>query len=333
MSAIEVEDKLVKRNISVYIRKFGVLIALVVMFAVFSAIEPAYYSLENILIIIRQASIVGILAIGLTTVIISGEFDMSFASIASLSGVMSVFLMGEFYIPAIPAWLISWAIGIGIGALNGLIIVYLGVPSIIETIGMMTVLAGITKFVTGGATLYYATLPNLFPILGRAFAFKIVPTPVIIFIIVIIVFVIFLEHTKKGRYLHAVGGNPTASTHVGIEVHKVKFTALIISGATAGLGGIMIGSLLGSAVPGMGEGNLIPGISAMFIGAVFLRDGMPNIWGTIVGALLLAVLENGFIMVNMPFFMKEIVLGSVLIISVTIVAVLKKGTIPGIKMI
>ena len=186
MSINDVEESLIKKNFSLFIRKYGVLIALAVMFALFSAIEPAYYSVENILIIIRQASIVGILAIGLTTVIIAGEFDMSFASIASLSGVMSVFLMGKLYVPSVPAWLISWALGIGIGALNGFIIVYLGVPSIIETIGMMTVLAGITKFVTGGATLYYATFPKLFPILGRAFVFKIVPTPVIIFILVII---------------------------------------------------------------------------------------------------------------------------------------------------
>jgi len=333
MNVSEGTAKAYRMDFRTYIRKYGVLIALLIMFGIFSAIEPAYYSLENILTIVRQASIVGILAIGLTTVIIAGEFDMSFAAIASMTGVMSVYLMGNFYMPAIPAWLISWAIGIGIAAINGVIIVYLGVPSIIETIGMMTVLAGLTKFVTKGATLYYATFPDLFPLLGRAFVFKIVPTPVIIFLLVILFFVIFLEHTKKGRYLHAVGGNPTASVHVGIEVRRIKFLALLISGATAGLGGIMIGSLLGSGVPGMGEGNLIPGISAMFLGAVFLRDGMPNIWGTIVGALLLAVLENGFIMVNMPFFMKEIVLGAVLIISVTIVAVLKKGEIPGIKLL
>jgi ribose/xylose/arabinose/galactoside ABC-type transport system permease subunit len=174
MCAHEVNTKGFRMEFRNYTRKYGVLIALLVMFGFFSAIEPAYYSVENILTIVRQASIVGILAIGLTTVIIAGEFDMSFAAIASMAGVMSVYLMGNFHMPAIPAWLISWAIGIGIGAINGIIIVYLGVPSIIETIGMMTVLAGLTKFVTKGATLYYATFPDLFPILGRAFVFKIV---------------------------------------------------------------------------------------------------------------------------------------------------------------
>lgn len=322
-----------REKLATYTRRYGVLIALVVVFIGFGLVEPAYYSVENILIIIRQASIVGILAIGLTTVIIAGEFDMSFGAVASLTGCLSVFLMGRYHLPSIPAWLLAIAAGVAVGAMNGTIIVYLGVPSIIETIGMMTVLAGVTKFITKGATLYYATFPDLFPILGRAFVFKIVPSPVVIFILVIILFVILLEHTKKGRFLHAAGGNPVAATHVGIDVRKIKFQSLIISSLTGSVGGIMIGSLLGSAVPGMGEGNLIPGISAMFLGAVFLRDGMPNIWGTVVGALLLAVLENGFVMVNMPFFMKEIVLGAVLVISVTIVAALKKGSIPGVKLL
>ena len=156
-----VEEK--KGRAATYVRQYGVLIALAVMFVIFSAIEPAYYSVENVLTIIRQASIVGILAIGLTTVVISGEFDMSFAAIASLTGVLSVFLMGRFYIPAIPAWIIALIAGTAVGALNGFIIVYLGVPSIIETIGMMTVLAGVTKFITGGASLYYATFPDIFP--------------------------------------------------------------------------------------------------------------------------------------------------------------------------
>jgi ribose/xylose/arabinose/galactoside ABC-type transport system permease subunit len=333
MAEMSITENDRKGRVSTYIRRYGVLIALALVFIGFGLVEPAYYSFENILTIIRQASIVGILAIGLTTVIIAGEFDMSFGAVASLTGCLSVFLMGRYHLPSIPAWLIALVAGVAVGAINGTIIVYLGVPSIIETIGMMTVLAGVTKFITKGATLYYATFPDLFPILGRAFVFKIVPTPVIIFILVIIVFVVLLEHTKKGRYLHASGGNPIAATHVGIVVKRIKFQSLIISSLTGSLGGIMIGSLLGSAVPGMGEGNLIPGISAMFLGAVFLRDGMPNIWGTVVGALLLAVLENGFVMVNMPFFMKEIVLGAVLVISVTIVAALKKGTIPGVKLI
>ncbi len=321
-----------KNNYSVVLRRYGVLFTLAIVFAIFSFMEPSFYSLRNVLSIIRQASITGILAIGLTTVVISGEFDMSFASLASFSGVLSVILMGKVMFGAMAAWSVAIIASLGIGVINGLIVVFLGVPAVIETIGMMTLLAGITKWLTDGSTYYSASFPKMLPALGRAMVFDVIPSPVIIFLIFIIIFIILLEHTKLGRFFHAVGGNPEASNHVGIKVKKIKFIAFLISAFTAGFGGIMLGSLLGSGTPGMGEGYLIPGISSMFIGAVFLRDGVPNIWGTIIGALLLSVLSNGFVMINLPFYMKDIIYGAVLIGAVSMVAIFKKGKIPGINL-
>ena len=321
-----------KNNSIVLLRKYGVLFTLGIVFLIFSMMEPSFYSLRNVLSIIRQASITGILAIGLTTVVISGEFDMSFASLASFSGVLSVILMGELLFGAIAGWMVALIAALGIGVVNGLIVVFLGVPAVIETIGMMTLLAGFSKWLTDGSTYYSASFPEMLPVLGRAMIFDFIPSPVFIFLGVIIAFIIILEHTKLGRFFHAVGGNPEASKHVGIKVKKVKFIAFLISSLTAGLGGIMLGSLLGSGTPGMGEGYLIPGISSMFIGAVFLRDGVPNIWGTIIGALLLSVLANGFVMINLPFYMKDIVYGAVLIGAVSMVAIFKKGKIPGIDL-
>ncbi|MGD9908452.1 MAG: ABC transporter permease, partial [Mesotoga sp.] len=139
-----------KENMASVVRRYGVLFALIAVFAVFSFMEPTFYSVRNILSIIRQASITGILAIGLTTVVIAGEFDMSFASLAGFSGVLSLILMGKVFMGAIPAWILSVLAALGIGALNGLIILFIGVPSIITTIGMMTLLAGFTKWLTGG---------------------------------------------------------------------------------------------------------------------------------------------------------------------------------------
>jgi len=320
------------KNYTVILRRYGVLFALAVVFLIFSIMEPSFYSLRNVLSIIRQASITGILAIGLTTVVIAGEFDMSFASLAGFSGVLSVILMGKLMFGAMAAWGVALAAALGIGVINGLIVVFLGVPAVIETIGMMTLLAGVSKWLTDGSTYYSASFPAILPALGRAMVFDVIPSPVIIFVIFIVVFIILLEHTKIGRYFHAAGGNPEASKHVGIKVKKVKFISFLISAFTAGFGGIMLGSLLGSGTPGMGEGYMIPGISAMFIGAVFLTDGVPNIWGTIIGALLLSVLSNGFVMINLPFYMKDIVYGAVLIGAVSMVAIFKKGKIPGVDL-
>ena len=321
-----------KINIKVILRRYGVLIALVLALIIFSFLEPTFFSLKNFLSIIRQSSITGILAIGLTTVVISGEFDMSFGAVASFAGCLSIVLMGELGWGAVPAWIIAILASLAIGAINGGIIVYLGVPSIIETIGMMSLLAGVTMGLTNGSIYYSLNPPDLLSILGRASSLGVIPNPVIIFAIIIFVFIIILEHTKIGRYFHAVGGNPEASRHVGIKIKRVKFTALIISALMAGLGGIMLSSLLGAGSPSMGEGYLIPAISAMFVGAVFLTDGTPNVIGTVIGAILLSVLANGFVMANVSFYLKEVIMGLVLIGAVSMIAAFKKGEIPGVKL-
>lgn len=314
------------------VRKYGVLFALVIVFLIFSVMEPSFYSIKNLLAIIRQSSITGILAIGLTAVVVAGEFDMSFAASAGFSGVVSIILMGQYSFGAIPAWIVGIGVALVVGLINGLIIIKLGVPSMIETIGMMTLLSGLSKWMTGGSTYYSVNFPDLLPVIGRGSVFGVIPTPVIIFIIIIFIFFILFEHTKLGRYIHAVGGNKNAAEHVGIKVDNIKFKAFFICALLAGLGGIMIGSLLSSGTPSMGEAYLIPSISSMFIGAVFLKDGIPNIWGSVIGAILLSILSNGFVMINMPFYLKDIIMGLVLIGSVSLVAISKKGEIPGIKL-
>lgn len=320
------------KSFTVILRRYGVLIALVMAIIIFSFLEPSFFSAKNFLSIIRQSSITGILAIGLTTVVLSGEFDMSFGAVASFAGCLSIVLMGEFGWEAIPAWIVAVVAAVAIGAINGGIIVYVGVPSMIETIGMMSLLTGVTMGLTNGSIYYSLNPPDLLPILGRASSLGVIPNPVIIFAIVIFVFIILLEHTKIGRYFHAVGGNPEASRHVGIRIKRVKFVALVISALMAGIGGIMLGSLLGAGSPSMGAGFLIPAISSMFVGAVFLTDGTPNVIGTVIGAILLSVLANGFIMVNVSFYLKEVIMGLVLIGAVSMIAVFKKGEIPGVKL-
>ena len=160
----------------------------------------------------------------------------------------------------------------------------------------------------------------------------VLPFTIIIFAAVIGMALIILNHTKLGRNFHAVGSNPRASEHVGIKIKKTKVIALMLCALTAGIAGITVGSLLGSGTPSMGEGYLIPSISAMFIGAVFLKDGIPNVWGSVIGAILLSVLSNGFVMINLPFYAKDIVMGAVLIGAVSMVAATKKGHIPGVKL-
>lgn len=312
------------------VRRYGVLWATIILYIVFAAIEGRFFSTQNVFNIIRMASIIGMLAIGLTLYVCVGEFDISFAAIATLSNVLNILLLMHGY-----SLYFSWGVCLGLGVLiqaaNAFSVLVVGIPSFIATIGMMGILTGISRYFTNGTTIYASTYPEGFEWLGRTMILGVIPSPVVSFVIVGILGVVFLEFSRRGRYTYAVGGNAEAATHVGINVKKVKLLTFLISGFIAGLAGIVMASLFGSGNPTQGEGFLLPAIIATFLGAVFLRDGLPNARGTIVAALLLAVLENGFVMTDVPYYMKEVVQGAVLIGSVAMVSLLKGKAIPPVK--
>jgi ribose transport system permease protein len=312
------------------LRRYGVLWATILLYIVFASIEPRFFSTQNALNIVRMASIIGMLAIGLTLYVCVGEFDISFAAIATISNVLNILMLMNGY-----NLYFSWAVCVGLGiliqALNSISILVVGIPSFIATIGMMGILTGISRYFTNGTTIYAGTYPAGFEALGRDMLFGIIPSPVISFAVIAIFGVIFLEFSRRGRYTYAVGGNAEAATHVGIKIKKTKLLTFLISGFISGFAGIVMASLYGSGNPTQGEGFLLPAIIATFLGAVFLRDGLPNARGTIVAALLLAVLENGFVMTDVPFYMKEVVQGIVLLCSVAMVSLLKGKAIPAVK--
>ena len=317
-------------NFVVVLRRYAVAIVLVILFGIFSSLEPSFYQAQNVFNIVRQASIIGLLSLGLTCVVSIGEFDISFAALSTFTGVMSVVLLMH-GVNLYLAWLASVLAGVAIGCLNALNIVALGIPSFIATLGMQSILLGVSRYFTGGTVLYAAEYPRGFNAIGRAMVFHIIPTPVISFVLFGVLLVLFLEFSRSGRYIYSVGGNPEAATHVGINVRRIKFITFIIMGLLSGVAGIIMASMFGSGNPGMGDGYLSPVIIATFLGAVFLKDGLTNSRGTIVACLVLAVLENGFVMTNVPYYMKEVVQGFVLLIAVGSVSILKSQAAAGLK--
>ena len=221
-------------------------------------------------------------------------------------------------------WSIAVACGIVFSLLNSVNIIYVGIPSFIATLGMMVVLTGISRGFTGGITTYPQAFPPGFELVGRYMIGGLIPAPVIIFIGVSILLILLLDYSPKGRYIYAIGGNPKASLHVGINVKKIKILVFLVAGVTYGIGGIIMSSMFGSCSPGMGEGYLLPAIIACFLGAVFLTEGIPNPRGTIVAAILLAILSNGFTMTNVPFYGRAIIQGIILLISIGMLVVLRK---------
>jgi len=310
---------------------YGLLIIFFVLFGIFGVAQPAFASTRNILNFLTQGSIIGLLALGLTNIIICGEFDISFAANATICSILSLILVGQFELPLLLTYLIVLVIGTGISVLNGIFVVHIGMPSFIVTLGMSSVLLGFSKWLTKGSVKMFPNLPKSFELIGRIRIGGFFPTPLIVFLIIAFIVIVFLELTFKGRHFYAVGSNMEAASRVGISIKKIKFEAFILMGIIASSAGIVMGSLFGAGNPEMANSFLFPAIIATLLGAVFLREGIPNVIGTVVAAMLMAMLANGFIMLGFPLWTKEAMQGVVLLMAVTAVSILKPGGIPPVK--
>jgi len=309
---------------------YGLLFVMIALFIVFSVMQPRFASLRNILNLLGQGSIIGILALGLTNIVICGEFDMSFASIATISSILSIQFVGVYHLPVLLSYIIILIIGLSIAVMNGINVVYVGMPSFIATLGMMGVLAGVSKWITKGSLLY-VQLPKSFELIGRSKIGNIIPSTLVVFLIIAFFVVIFLELTFKGRHFYAVGCNFEAAKRVGISIPKIKFESFIIQGIIASCAGIVIASMFGVGNPEMGDSFLFPAIIATFLGAIFLREGICNVIGTIFAAILFAEIANGLSILGFQLWVKELAQGVILLVSVTLVTILKPGGIPGVK--
>ncbi len=309
------------RGYRVILRRYGLLISVMLLYIVFGLVQPKFFGVHNLINIFRQASLIGILALGLTFIVSAGEFDLSFASIAAM---VSCFLV-NFMMMDMNVYL-AIVICLGIGLLAAMVsyvnVIYIGIPSFVASLAMMNITTGIARYVTGGGVIYAVNYPDFFNFIGRGKVLGI-PTPVIWLIILSVIAVYFLEFTKSGRYIYAVGGNSEAAVHVGINIIKTKLISYLIFGLLSGFAGLIMGSLFGSGNPDVGAGYTFPGIIATLLGGAFIKDGTPNARGTLVAALLLATIQNGFTMTSVPFYMKEIVLGIILIIAIGLITVLR----------
>jgi len=164
--------------------------------------------------------------------------------------------------------------------------------------------------------MYPKTLPAGFTFLGKDNILSVVPVAVVVFVFLAIIVLILVEYTPFGRKLYAIGSNEDAANHVGIKVKKIKVAAFLLSGALYGVGGVLLGSMFGSANATLGNAFQFPAIIAVFLGAAFLSIGHPNIKGTIVSVFLLVTLVNGFAMANLPFFLRPVIQGLILLIAI-----------------
>lgn len=311
--------KAVDNKFAAFIKEnLGIMVALAVMcifLAVFPATSSSFLTPKNMFNILRQISTNMLLACGMTMVIILGGIDLSVGSIIALSGVLSAGCVARYGLPIPVALLVGVLVGLLIGCINGGIIALTTIPPFIVTLATMNVARGLAKVYTGGSPVRVVTKEWQF--LGAGYIGP-VPVPVIIMIVVVVISALIMNSTKMGRHIYAVGGNAQAAVFSGIKVSKVKFFVHAFSGVMAGLAGIILASRMYSGQPTAGEGAEMDAIAAVVVGGTSMSGGSGKIGGTVIGALIIGILNNGLNLLNVNSFWQDVVKGIVILLAVLI---------------
>lgn len=292
--------------------KLRTLIGLAILVIALCVLSPRFLTISNLTNVLRQTSINAIIAIGMTFVILTGGIDLSVGSIFALSSAITggLILLG---VPAFLAIFIGLLVGIFCGVVNGILITRGKIPPFIATLAMMTIIRGVTLVYTKGQPI--TGLGDAFYWIGNG-SIWIFPVPVVLTIVVFALTYWLLNRFKVGRYIYAIGGNEEASRLSGISTKYVKTIVYGISGLLAALSGIIIASRLNSAQPTAGQGAELDAIAAVVLGGTSLSGGQGGITGTIIGALIIGILNNGLNLLNVSPFYQAIVKGIVILIAI-----------------
>ena len=304
-------------DLPAWLARYGTLASLAALLTVFSlARSDVFPTVDNLLNIMNQVSILGTMAFGLTVCLVMGLFDLSIAAMATLGGYVATFLLVQYpdTISVPLAVLISLAVAGAIGVFNGLIVSYLGISAFIATLATGSIITGAMLGISNSKTIITG-IPDEFLVIGQGSVFG-VSNPILIMLAIGVILWLLLEHTQLGRHLYAIGGSAEASRLSGIAVKRYAPIALAICAGCAGLGGLIAASVLGAGRPqGVGDTYLLNAFAAVFIGASSLRPGKFHIIGTFIGVMLIGVINNGLSVMGVPTYWQYIVQGVLLIIA------------------
>lgn len=296
------------------LKKNGIILAFLIICILLSFLSPYFLDWGNWSNILRQASINGILAIGMTYVILTGGIDLSVGSILACAGIVTGSLVTSNSDVPLPI-AISCGIGIGaaLGSINGLLIARFSVPPFVATLGMLSAARGLTKIYNDGKP--FSGFDATFKFIGQGHIFNI-PIPVILLIIAITIFGFILKYTIFGRYIYAVGGNIRSAKTSGIKTKTIIFTTYLISGALAGLAGVLLTARTTAAVPQAGESYELDAIAAVVIGGTSLKGGKGSLIGTVFGVLIISVINNGLDLMGVSSYYQQVVKGLIIVVAV-----------------
>lgn len=310
--------------------RFGFLVLLVGLVIYFSLSADGFASPRSAAFILQSVAITGILALGVTCTLVVGGFDLSIGSVATSALMLSAYAMVILEYSAVSAVILCLLMGAIVGLINGLLIVKFKVPDLLATLGMMFLLIGLQRIPTQGNSIATGmSLPDgstaegafsaAFLWLGRhrfdLVVERLVPMPVVIFLVTALVIWVFLELTRHGRLMYAIGSNERAAALVGAHVNHYKIAAYMISGVTASIGGILLAARLGRGDIASGNNLLLDSVAAALIGFAVLGAARANAFGTAIGALFVGILLQGLTMMNAPYYTQDFVKGAVLVLA------------------
>lgn len=297
-----------------YLQDYGSFIALILLIIAISIISPDFRTINNFLSLLRQSAINGLIAFGMTCIILTGGIDLSVGSILALTSIICAHTI-KLGLPAPLAMLVALIFGIILGVISGLMVTKSRLQPFIATLITMTGYRGLTMIISGGKPI--SRLGNNFLLnhIGKG-SFLGIPTPVWILIVFFAIFLFVLKKTVFGRQIYATGSNANAAELAGININKTKLIVYATSGFMSALSGLILVSRLGSAQPTLGEGYELDAIAAVALGGTSMTGGRGKITGTLIGILIIAVLNNGLNIIGVSSYYQDVVKALVIFLAV-----------------
>lgn len=307
-----------------FIRDYGTLACFLLLVLLFAVLLPGtFLTGRNLFNITQQVSMLAVTAFAMTIVMAMGDYDLSVGSMASLAGIVAAVTFRETDI-ALLALLAALAIGLLGGALNGFFVSYLGILPFVATLGTLTVFSGLAFLLAGGKTIFGGDIPASFgafarggiPLWEQDGTVIVLPNLTLVAVAALIVVWFILQKMVFGRHLYAMGGSSEAARLAGIAVKRTRLIAFALSGLAASIAGLMYMSRVASANPTQGSGLMLDAIAAVFLGMTMSAHGEPRVVNTLAGVLFLGVLSNGLTQMSIDSYVRDILVGSIIIIAV-----------------
>ncbi|MGE4354315.1 MAG: ABC transporter permease [Oscillospiraceae bacterium] len=303
-----------KQNARAFAEKYGMLFVLIAMVIVISILEPNFMKVANFTNVLRQISVYAIIGYGVTFIIITAGIDLGLGAYMALSGVIAAYI-AQTSLPGVVSVFAGITIGIVIGLINGLIISISKIPPFIVTLGMTTITRGMALLLTDGKPV--SRLGESFRWWGGGRLFGI-PTPIVWLIIMTIISWVLLDHMKFGQYTRAIGGNEKAAVISGINIFKYKVLIYTFGGFCCGFAGVILAARVASGSPSAAQGYELDAIAGSVIGGTSMMGGSGSIFGVLIGAMVIGVLNAGLNMLGVSSYWQEIVKGIIIIVAVIV---------------